>query len=734
MQIKNLKMTTAIVASLSIGFPAPVLAQNSSELFPCQAPDGTEVESAAALSAAMVEFLQSDASDADLGNCDATALELAFEQDDGSLMAAFAAAPTATRDQLIAMNPDLANVGGAQVGVVEDAPAGEEAEAAAVEPEVTADPDADTAMTDAETAPEGAAEMQDEVAESAPVETAPEADADLATDTGAATTDAESGDQAAQTADAPLQETDNAEMGTADAEAATDTQEDVVEDDLAETAPETEAEAGSESDVAQTTEENATDDVVEGELPQIATTPEAEGESGSDVTLTDDENATDDVVEGELPQIATTPEAEGESGSDMTLTDDENATDEVTEGELPQIATTPETEETAEIDIAEATDGAGEAGGEQLSDEERQELIAEREAETESVAPAAASAAEDDSMAEEAEVETQVIAEDDVRSSSEDFTTAAVGDSRASESSDDEGLSNFEKALLLGLGAAVVGSVLNNGDEVVSNSGDRVVVQRDGELRVLKNDDELLRRPGAEVQTQTFQDGSTRTVLSYEDGSQITTVRASNGTVLRRTLIQPEDGSEIVLFDDTQAVEPIAFDELPEPVSRQDRQAVDTSDRDALRSALEAASAADLNRQFSLQQVRNFKRLRDLAPEVELDQITFASGSAAIEPAQAEDLRALGISMIEIIEDNPRAVFLVEGHTDAVGNAGYNLSLSDRRAESVALALTEYFGVPPQNLITQGYGETDLKIPVLTDERANRRAAVRNITGLLSRS
>ena len=72
------------------------------------------------------------------------------------------------------------------------------------------------------------------------------------------------------------------------------------------------------------------------------------------------------------------------------------------------------------------------------------------------------------------------------------------------------------------------------------------------------------------------------------------------------------------------------------------------------------------------------------------------------------------------------------GHTDAVGSASSNLALSDRRAETVALALTEYFGVPPQNLITQGYGETDLKIRVLTDERANRRAAVRNITGLLN--
>ena len=83
------------------------------------------------------------------------------------------------------------------------------------------------------------------------------------------------------------------------------------------------------------------------------------------------------------------------------------------------------------------------------------------------------------------------------------------------------------------------------------------------------------------------------------------------------------------------------------------------------------------------------------------------------------------------VHNDPRTVILIEGHTDAVGDAGYNLALSDRRAETVALALTEYFDVPPANLITQGYGESNLKVPTVTAEPANRRAVVRNITGLL---
>ena len=67
-----------------------------------------------------------------------------------------------------------------------------------------------------------------------------------------------------------------------------------------------------------------------------------------------------------------------------------------------------------------------------------------------------------------------------------------------------------------------------------------------------------------------------------------------------------------------------------------------------------------------------------------------------------------------------------------MGRAAYNLALSDRRAESVALALTEYFNVPASNLIVQGYGESDLKVQQTGDIRENRRAAVRNITPLLN--
>ena len=84
------------------------------------------------------------------------------------------------------------------------------------------------------------------------------------------------------------------------------------------------------------------------------------------------------------------------------------------------------------------------------------------------------------------------------------------------------------------------------------------------------------------------------------------------------------------------------------------------------------------------------------------------------------------------ISRNPSEVFLIEGHTDAVGSDDDNLSLSDRRAESVAIILTQQFQVPAENLTTQGYGKQYLKVPTDGPERLNRRVTVRRITPLLT--
>lgn len=359
-----------------------------------------------------------------------------------------------------------------------------------------------------------------------------------------------------------------------------------------------------------------------------------------------------------------------------------------------------------------------------------------------SSAAAAVASGDTDNASTEARQET--VTEDSVRQSTEDFETdvtqapeaeATSETEEARKADDDEsGIDPIIAGGIAAFGAAVLADILSGDDEVVSNSGDRVVVENNGQFRVLRNDDVLLRRPGAEITTYEYNDGSTRNVVAYEDGTVVETIRAGDGRVLRRSRTL-QDGTTIVLFDDTQGTEQVVVNDLPQTSdagTRTDRVVYeDGADSDALARALAAQDGPRIDRRFSLNQVRNIDRVRYLVPDVSVSSINFQTNSAAIRPEEAEELRALGNAMRDFIERNPAEVFLIEGHTDAVGNYAYNLALSDRRAESVALALTEYFDVPPENMVLQGYGESDLLIETFDAERANRRAAVRRITPLL---
>jgi outer membrane protein OmpA-like peptidoglycan-associated protein len=103
-----------------------------------------------------------------------------------------------------------------------------------------------------------------------------------------------------------------------------------------------------------------------------------------------------------------------------------------------------------------------------------------------------------------------------------------------------------------------------------------------------------------------------------------------------------------------------------------------------------------------------------------------------VVPEQEGQLEAVAEAIRRVLDRNPNEVFMIEGHTDAVGSEDDNLSLSDRRAESVAVILTETYQIPPENLVTQGYGEQVLKVSVEGPSRENRRCTVRRITPLLN--
>jgi outer membrane protein OmpA-like peptidoglycan-associated protein len=139
-----------------------------------------------------------------------------------------------------------------------------------------------------------------------------------------------------------------------------------------------------------------------------------------------------------------------------------------------------------------------------------------------------------------------------------------------------------------------------------------------------------------------------------------------------------------------------------------------------------------VERLYSVDEVKRSARIRDKTRRVDLDTLTFEFGSAAIPEDQIARLESVADAMARLLEENPAETFLLEGHTDAVGSDTANLALSDRRAEAVADALTDYFEIPPENLATQGYGEEFLKIRTQGPERENRRVAIRRITPLVA--
>ena len=486
----------------------------------------------------------------------------------------------------------------------------------------------------------------------------------------------------------------------------------------AETATESGTDISTETAPAEESEGEPADELPsEDELSQrLSAGAEAEAGTDAEADVNAEAEATTDTETAEIDE-ATADTAETQPDADTTTEA------EATTGE----ATTPADAE-ASADTSGTADAEGEAGATAQTDAEVEALAG--------TAPVAAAAAED---AEVVDSVSDTVTEEEARTSDEDFQSAITREATAqtetqagtsqseADDGDDDGLSNLEKALLVGAGALAVGAVLNN-RRVVAASNDRVVVSgQDGGYELIKDDNALLRQPGAQVQTETFDDGSTRTTISYDDGSQVVTIRDADLRVIRRTRVTP-DGQRITLIDDlNQNIRPVDVSQLRQS-DRQSR-TVDLNDEAALRQAL--AVDRNIDRAYSLSQVRNISEVRQQVPSVDLEAITFDSGSAAIRPEQAEALRELGSYIRETIADNPRAVFLVEGHTDAVGDAAYNLALSDRRAESVALALGEYFDVPTSNLVVQGYGERFLKRQTQDAERANRRASVRNITPLL---
>ena len=278
---------------------------------------------------------------------------------------------------------------------------------------------------------------------------------------------------------------------------------------------------------------------------------------------------------------------------------------------------------------------------------------------------------------------------------------------------------------------------VREGDRVMIQEPGRVIIREDGRTIIRHSEVDRFRWQARDVRVER-RGADTVTVFARPDGSRIYSETDESGRLLRRYRRAP-DGREVIIIDNRYSGPPRVggyFIDLPPPVIRipRERYIVDAQygRPDDIYGALWAAPVEHIERPYTLDEIRYSPRLLERMPRVDLDTVTFDTGSWEVTPDQVERLAVVADGINRAIAANPSEVFLVEGHTDAVGSDVDNLSLSDRRAESVALVLSQQFGVPAENLTTQGYGEQYLKVPTQGPEQANRRVTVRRITPLLT--
>ena len=270
----------------------------------------------------------------------------------------------------------------------------------------------------------------------------------------------------------------------------------------------------------------------------------------------------------------------------------------------------------------------------------------------------------------------------------------------------------------------------------------RIILQFGNNVIVRSDDSDRFTRDGNERYYEELPRGRVRETIVREDGSQVVTIRNRYGEMIQRSRIDSR-GREYVLFyapdmmdgrrDDRQFRDP-GRDLPPMRLNIPVRDYIIDTSSDPDRNYynfLEQPPVEPVERVYSLDEVKYSARIRDKVRRIDLDTITFATGSAEIPMSQARTLRKVADAMTKILDQNPAETFLIEGHTDAVGSDDSNLILSDERAESVANLLTDVYGVPPENLATQGYGERYLKVRTLGAEQQNRRVTIRRVTALV---
>jgi outer membrane protein OmpA-like peptidoglycan-associated protein len=106
--------------------------------------------------------------------------------------------------------------------------------------------------------------------------------------------------------------------------------------------------------------------------------------------------------------------------------------------------------------------------------------------------------------------------------------------------------------------------------------------------------------------------------------------------------------------------------------------------------------------------------------KVDVYSIYFSFNSNTIREESQPTLKEIS----EVLRRHPDWKLRVDGHTDNIGSAPYNLDLSKRRAGSVRETLVKQYGVQAGRLLTGGYGASR---PKDTNDTLEGRARNRRV-------
>ncbi|HZV66223.1 MAG TPA: OmpA family protein [Telluria sp.] len=162
--------------------------------------------------------------------------------------------------------------------------------------------------------------------------------------------------------------------------------------------------------------------------------------------------------------------------------------------------------------------------------------------------------------------------------------------------------------------------------------------------------------------------------------------------------------------------------------AKMDANAAQASAADAQRKAMDAeaqtrgaqARAAQLEAQLADLQAKKTER----GLIITIGDVLFATDQATLTPAGIGTVHKLA----DVLTQNPERTVLVEGFTDSTGGSAHNQGLSERRAASVASALTG-MGIGRERVAMRGYGEA---YPVASNDTAANRQLNRRVEIVLS--